>query len=212
MREVFGSVHNAVGLCDSLRGREEPVLADLELAPTAPGTSRDAPPSSRRTAASALEGQSRRPPRRCPIRTKPAAGLLTARFEQTEQRRPGPRQPTVHRQPVCPGYRDRRKLAAAPGELRAPDGSPRRARRGRFCPIPATRPPAERLLLSCLQHPGSRQAPGAQSPAQSARRHRARFPRGASLRGPTSTARALRGMRGSRLTSLQAQAQKQGTR
>ncbi len=38
------------------------------LAPTAPGTSGNAPPSSRRGAASALEGQSPRPPRRGPRR------------------------------------------------------------------------------------------------------------------------------------------------
>ena len=75
------SAHRPAGAAArSVRGpafprREAPALADLELAPTAPGTSRDASPSSRRPAASATEGQSRRPPARCHVRTTAAACL-----------------------------------------------------------------------------------------------------------------------------------------
>ena len=41
-----------------------------------------------------------------------------------------------------------------------PGGSPGPVQRGRFCPIPAARPPAAWLLLSCLHDPGIWLAPG----------------------------------------------------
>jgi hypothetical protein len=110
------------------------VLADLELAPTAPGTSRDAPPSSRRTAASALEGQSRRPPRRCPVRTRPATPGLSRRAVGSAQLA-GCRAPKGTCR-ICDLPKPSRVgvdgLATPPG--RSPSGAPRSRCRGMKMP------------------------------------------------------------------------------